>query len=262
MIISALLFTQTYTHPAIYRCPTKEAESEYFEDVIDGYGFNRIAIDGTIGPNARAAAKGKIKLESARGMDSKANRAWRQASLDFLNGKISPKHWVETVSKLKTTANYLSSPKTKSLREETGEKTGRAVQGEMLVLTWKGTPCINSTDIGKTRPLPPAGRLQSWFLGMRDYLGPTLYLRSEIKPQDYAKLKVIRADSKPGLLIYEVKKSFGTVRFHFNNGEKPIPMPDAAKGNSVMQIGFDFEKDPPEMLQNGFFIVDTTQPEK
>ncbi|HLO97659.1 MAG TPA: hypothetical protein VK171_03600, partial [Fimbriimonas sp.] len=193
------------------------------------------------------------------GLDNKANHAWRQASLDFLNGKISPKQWVSRVSKLKTTANFLSSPKTKGLREETGQFTSKAVQGEMLVLTWKGTPCITSTDIGKTRPLPPAGRLQSWFLSMRDYLGPTLYLRNEIKPSDYAKLKVVRADAKPGVLIYEVKLGKGTVRFHFNNGPKPVPMPDAGKEYSIMQIGFNFEKDPPEMLTNGFFITDTSE---
>ncbi|HLO97207.1 MAG TPA: hypothetical protein VK171_01320 [Fimbriimonas sp.] len=70
MIVATLALLQPYTHPAIYRCPAEEAESEYFEDVIEDYGFDRVAIDGTIGPKARAAAKGKIKLESARGLDN------------------------------------------------------------------------------------------------------------------------------------------------------------------------------------------------
>lgn len=261
MIIAAIALEKTFYHPALYRLPAAEAETEYFEDVITGYGFTKICIDGTIGRNAKVSVKDKILMGPGAVLDTADNLKWRNTTIDFLNGKISPKAWVNTVSKLRTTAHFLSSPKTKGLREATGAKTGRAVQGEMLVLTWKGVPCITSTDIGKTRPLPPAGPLQSWLLAMRDYLGPTLYLRMGIDPKDYTKLKIVRADDKPGILSYELKKGNGFVRFTFNNGTKPIPMPDAAKANSVMQIGFNFEKEPPEILQNGFFIYDSTQPQ-
>lgn len=185
------------TH-AIYRLPAAEAEGKLFPPFVKNYGFDTFCIEPKVGRSALSLLNAeKVKTISPHLIDTSANIKWRNATINFLNGKLSPKAWLKVTRNLKETVHFLSSPKTESLRDATGKETYRAVQAEVFLLTWPGIPCLTADDLGKTRSLPEPGALESWILAMGDYLGPQLYLRSRCPYLAAGTPKILRADAMP-----------------------------------------------------------------
>ncbi len=223
--------------PAIYRCPAAEAESKFFERFVEEGGFDAVCIEPAPGPKARRLARGKLKFVSAKAIDTRANVLWRNSTLDFVNGKISPRAWLARTQNLHETVHFLSYPKAPNLRDATGQESGRAVFAELFVLALPGRPCFTADDTGNTRYLPGPGRLESWLLAMED---PHLVV---------GKPKVIRADAKPGLLVFRVGKK----TFYLNNGKAPLTLPklDLDKMGGISR-GLDLEGKVPSLLPTGF----------
>lgn len=239
--------------PSIYRCPAIEAESKFFPTMLEEDEFDTYCIEPK--PSARVAAmlKGKAKTIKASEIDTAANLKWRNATIDFVNGKISPKTWVSTVANLHETVHFLSSPKTKQLRAATGNVTRKAVCAEMLLLSWPGKPCLTADDIGATRYLPGPGELESWILAMRDFLGPKLYMRSEDTFLVTSKPLIVRADAKPGLLIFSQTNGRKTITFYFNNSSAEVELPDFNMDNvGGVTVGLDLEGKKPRLQSGGF----------
>jgi|GEM_PF-5664590 len=231
--------------PAIYRCPAPEAESEFFERLVTDYAFDTFCIEPKPGPNAQKVAAGpvKIKFIPASAIDTPANLKWRNLTIEFANGRISPKAWLNGTKNLKETVHFLANPKTSGLRQATNSVSSRAVFIETLLLTWPGKPCLTADETSRTRELPDAGALQSWLLAMNDHLGPLLYLRAD---QPYIVTQaptIVRADDKPGLLIFRQQSGKHTKIFYFNNGPGALDVP-----------GFDSDH---VNLDRGLLIEDT-----
>lgn len=242
--------------PAIYRCTTQEGETKFLAPMIEEEAFDAYCIEPKPGPSAAWAAKGKAKFVSARTIDTAANLKWRNAALAFVTGKISPKEWVRRTSGLGETVHFLSSPKTQTLREATGQITRRAVFAEMFLVSQPGRLCITADDIGGTRYLPGPGRLESWILAMHDYLGPMLYLRASTPCLVTGKPRILRADAKPGLLIFEQRQGAKSVTFYLNNGPDLLDLPKVDPEHLAgVAIGMDLEGPKPR-LQPGGFIFD------
>src|SRR5690242_16904559 len=94
--------------PAIYRCPAVEAESQFFEKCVGENAFDSYCVEPAPGPKAKAVAKGKVKFVPASVIDTKANAKWRDATIDFCNGKISPKAWLAATANLHEAVHCLS----------------------------------------------------------------------------------------------------------------------------------------------------------
>lgn len=242
--------------PSIYRCPAKEAESDFFGKLLEEEEFDRICVDPQPGARALAEAKGKVRFVTPGSIDTKANLAWRNLTIDFANGKISPKTWLERTKSLKETVHFLSSPKTAKLRDATGQKTRTAVFAEMLLLSWKGVPCFTADDIWQTRYFPGPGALESWILAMNDYRGPMLYGRYRNPALVSHAPTVLRADAKPGLLIFRQPFKKGWETFYLNNGAELIELPSFTLDQVSIAIGLDLEGPKPRLQSGGFFIVE------
>src|ERR1043165_8617387 len=88
----ALLQDEPSRTNAIYRCPAVEGESKFFKKMIDESCFDTYCIEPKPGPLATSLAKAaKVKFTVAGKIDTKANLAWRNATVAFANGSISPK---------------------------------------------------------------------------------------------------------------------------------------------------------------------------
>lgn len=261
ILCSLLLLSQDQPArtPSVYRCPASEAESKFFEPLMSEEGFDAVCIEPKPGPNASKIIKEqKLKTITAKEIDTPDNLKWRNLTLDFVNGKVSPRQWVAATAKLKTTVHFLSSPQTKDLRTATGQESGRAVFAEMLLLSWPGKPCLTHNDTGQTRYLPESDRLVSWLLAMRDYLGPMLHYRASHPFMATGKPTILRADDKPGLLVFRTSKGSQSLTFYLNNGPKPIELPSIDEDRMTIMRAMDFEGDKPKIMPTGFLIEDGT----
>ena len=254
----ALLQDAPVRTPAIYRCPAIEAESKFFAPFVKESGFDSFCIEPKPGPKAAQIAKGQVKFVSGALIDTKANLAWRNAIVAFANGKISPKEWLDRVKSLKETVHFLSSPKTPSYREATGQDVGHAMTGEMLLLAWPGKPCLTADDIVQTRYFPEDKHHESWVLAMNDWLGPMLYMRHDFPTIVTGKPEIVRADSVPGLFAFRYAKSKRAYTFWLNNSQKSIELPKSVDlDKTSICVGLDWENDqtPPKLGKNGYLIV-------
>jgi hypothetical protein len=243
--------------PAIYRCNTQEGESKFLESIVNEDAYDTFCIEPKAGPNALRLTHGKVKFVSASVIDTKPNLLWRNATIDFVNGKISPKTWLDRTANLHETVHFLSNPKTAKLRDATGQLSHTAVFAEMFLLCWPGKPCLSVDDVGGTRYLPGPGKLESWILAMNDYRGPMLYLRSTSPAVVTGTPKIIRADAKPGLLIFEQHQGEKTTTFYLNNGPNLIEVPLPADDISGIAIGIDLEAPNPRLGPGGFTFRET-----
>lgn len=258
LIFAVALLQEAPTRtPAIYRCPAAEAESKFFPLMLEEDGFDTYCIEPKPGPKATAAIKGKAKLIDSKLIDTPANLKWRDAAIEFVNGKISPKAWLEKTKGLKETVHFLSSPKTQQLREATNKQSFRAVFAEMLILSMPGKPCLTSNDTGQTRYLPEDDVLLSWTLAMRDYLGPMLYMRSRETYVVNGKPNVVRADAKPGLMILSYTTPKYGMTFYFNNSKELVKLPKFDMERMTINLGLDIEEETPRLRECGFMIVHT-----
>jgi len=247
--------------PSVYRMPAAEVSSRRFKELLDDE-FDSLCIDPAPTAAARATMKGKLKFVSAKQLDTPANRKWRDATIAFANGNISPKQYVARTTGLHETYHWLSSPKTPALRDATPSQpldptySGRSVFAEMILLSSSGTPCLTSGDCWLTRDLPDAGRLQSWVLAMNDYRGPMLSYRNEHKFMVTSKPQVLRADAKLGLLVlHQGPKSKGFTVF-FNNSMEPLEAAGIKPENALgMGNGVDMEGPKPRVRSLGMVIV-------
>ncbi len=255
---------------AIYRCPAKEAETDKLDRVVDELGFDTLCIDPTAGPTAKSKAKGKMGFISPTKIDTLANLKWRNAIIKFTAGHISPAEWLKQTHGLGETIHFLSSPKTPELRDVTQNTpnegstySGPAVFSEHVLLMWPGLPCLTMADTWSTRELPGAGKLQSWVLAMNDWLGPLLLFRSENPAFNSGKPEIIRADKKPGLLIFRLKDAKKTITVYFNNGRATIPLPGVKPDHFSIHNSFDMEGNVPGIYGLGTLIdVDEKNPVK
>jgi len=256
-IFVAMLHEETLRTPSIYRCTTAQGESKFFPGFVDEEPFDTVCILPKPGPKATAAAKGLVKFIGASQIDTKANLAWRNATIDFVNGKISPKAWLAKTKGLGETVHFLSSPKTPLLRPTTGNDSHRAVFAEMLVCAWPGRPCFTSGDIGRTDYLPGPGALESWLLAMNDWLGPMLVYRHDQPFLVTGKPKILRADAKPGLLIFSQTDGKKTITFYLNNAQQPVDLPPFNLDKVTINIGLNVDDTKSKLLYNSFMIVES-----
>lgn len=261
MLLLALTFIlwreATDRTPAIYRCPAKEGETARLQSVVDDYAFDALCIDPKPGPEARKAAAGKVKIVSPSTVDTAANMRWRNATIAFAAGKISPKEWLSRTRNLHETVHLLTCPSTPELRPIFGNESGPAVFAELLLLAWPGRPCLTSGDVWKTRELPDAGRLQSWILAMNDLLGPMLQYRHDNPCIVTGRPTVIRADAVPGLLIYRQTDGKTTLTFYCNNSASPVALPPFAIDHITVNRGIDMESSKYRLMPTGFFVVES-----
>lgn len=253
--------------PAIYRCPAAEAETHFFNRIVEESGYDSVCIEPKPGPKALALAKGRLKFVDAKTIDTPANLNWRNATIAFAGGKISPKEWLKRTSNLRETVHFLSSPKTPDLRTamssvpiDPGQTfSGPSVFAEFLLLCWPGKPCLTASDTWQTRYLPPPGRHESWVLAMRDFLGPLLYFRAENPFLVTNKPKIIRADAKPGLLVFQQSNGKTTFTFYFNNSYVPVDIPkvDPDKVSGISR-GFNLDEDKPRLMPRGVVIEESS----
>lgn len=247
---------QSERTPSIYRCPAAEGEFKFFASLVEEMGFDTYCVEPKPGARAKEAAKGKVKFISSKEIDTPANLKWRNATIEFVNGKISPKAWLAKTAGLHETVHFLSSPKTPDLRTATGTESYRAVFAEMLLLSWPGKPCITANDTGQTRYLPGPGRLESWYLSMRDYLGPMLYYRHSAPFMVTGKPTILRADAKPGLLIFRQSMGKKSLTMYLNNSDHPVSLPPIDLDHVTSNIGLNINDEKRLLMQKGFFIVD------
>lgn len=271
MLLSLLALTSAAQErvlrtPAIFRCPQAEAESDRFPTLIEDSYFDRYCIEPRPGPEA-VKALGKLKVVSAATIDTPANLKWRNATIAYVRGEISPQAWLKKTSNLGETVHFLSNPKTKPLREALadvkiapgGTYSGRAVFAQFVLLTMPGVPCLNSHEIGRTRPLPEPGKHQSWILAMNDWFGPLLYSRAENAAWATKKRLIDRADSKPGLLVFRVVDGKRSWRVTLNNGFESLKVPHLSVDHMTLNRGVDFDSEPPKLVPTGCVIEDLSE---
>ncbi len=248
------------TH-AIYRCPAKEAVGRRFDDLVNEGEYDTLCIDPkpTSAQLKQATAK-KLKFVNPKIIDAPANRKWRNATIALVNGKISPREWVARTKGLGETVHFLSSPKTPELRAAVPSApmdstySGRSVLAELLLLSLPGRPCLTTADLWETRDLPDAGKLQSWVLAMHDYCGPMLMLRHDEPFLVTGKPTILRADPKPGLLIFRLASGKKSYTFYFNTGFFPVELPAMDFGHSIIMRGVDMDGPKPTLVPAGSFI--------
>ena len=262
-LLAAGLFLQedvVRTH-SIYRMPSSETKGKFFEPLLKESEYDTLCIEPKATPSALAMMKEKgIKSIASSAIDTKANLAWRNATIDFVKGKISPKAWLSKTKGLGETIHFLSNPKTKKLREEMGQVTAMSVCAELFMLSQPGMPCLTADDTGETRYLPGPGREESWLLAMRDYLGPMLYFRGSAKFLVTQKPKILRADDKPGLFIYQYTNGKHVVTYYVNNAEQPVELPKFNDGMMTINCGLNMDGPKPVLLRNGFMITNEGDP--
>ena len=241
--------------PSIYRCPTAEAESKFFDSMVEESGFDSFCVEPSPGPKARQLAAGKVKFVKASMIDTPANLKWRNATIDLVNGKLSPRAWLTATKNLHETVHFLSNPKTQALRAATGSVTRRAVSAELLTTALPGIPCFTADDIVQTRYLPGPGAYESWILAMNDYLGPMLYMREDFTPMKSATPTVVRADPTLGLLILRYSSPKEVMTVYFSNSPKPLPLPAFNLDQLTINVGIDMGVSKPMLTTNGFFIT-------
>lgn len=263
MIMTVLLLGLSFDEPvlrtpAAYWFPASEGIEKWIPHLVDEELFDRWIVDPK--PNnltAGVAAKGKIKILGPSSVYSKANDKWRTATIEFVQGKISPASWLKRTAKLGETYHYLTTPKTPDLRSVTasipnGVKafSGRAVFAETLVCYWPGKPCFYATDLYRTNYFPENKQHESWILAMNDYLGPMLNLRIEYPIMVTKRPTILRADTKPGMLIFQQKSGTKKLTFYFNSGLNPVKLPSSFKPElSIMARGLDLD------TQGGPFLL-------
>lgn len=240
---------------AIYRCPAKEGETERLQRVVDSLGYDTLCIDPKPGPSATQAAKGKLKFIKPSEIDTRANLKWRNATIAFVEGKISPQAWLSKTKGLGETVHFLTNPAKPELRTLTGNLY-RAVFAEMLLLSWRGRPCITSGDSWNTRPLPDAGPLQSWVLAMNDWLGPLLQFRFEHPFMVKREPTILRADAKPGLLIFRQSDGMREVTVYCNNSAKTVELPKVNLDGMTINKGVIAEDAKTSLTTTGFLILE------
>ncbi len=263
--VAAMIHEDPERSPAIYRCPASEAESKFFKPFVNEDGFDTFCVEPKPGRSARAAAAGKVKFVEASKIDTKPNLAWRNATVRFMNGQISPRTWLATIGPLHETVHFLSSPKTPKLRSiaitDTSTLSARAVFGEMCVVFWPGTPCFTADDLGKTRYLPGPGAEESWLLAMNDYLGPMLSLRHDNPFLVTGTPTVVRADDKPGLLIFSQSSGKKKLTFYLNNGKTSVVLRPFDTEKAIVVRGLNLDAPKPLLMPAGSFIVDSSPAE-
>jgi len=257
LVLFALLLQEPVERtPSIYRCPASEAESKFFAHLVEDCGFDTYCVEPKPGPSATQVAKGQGTFVKASVIDTKPNLRWRNATVDLVNGKISPKAWLEKTRGLGETVHFLSSPQTPGLRTATQTDSTRAVMAEMFVLATPGIPCLTADDVGRTRFLPGPGRLESWILAMNDWLGPMLYFRHAHPYMVTGKPEVIRADPTPGLFIFKQSDGKNSQTFYFNNADTFMELPPIDQNHLSIVIGLNVDEPKPRLRPKGFFIVE------
>jgi len=249
----ALWAEQPDRTPSIYRCPTAEAESPRFEKLLEDEGFSLFCIEPRPGPNARKAAQGKAAMVSPAVIDTAANRRWRDATIALSAGKISPKEWLARTRSLHETVHFLSSPATPPLQSVLTDQ-GPAVFAEILMLSWPGKPCLTSGDIWRTHELPGPGPLESWILAMNDWMGPMLQYRHDNPFIITNSPVVIRADARPGLLIFRQQSGKKALTFYFNCSKEPVKLPSFKQDAVTINRGLTWEDSGATLQRSGFFI--------
>lgn len=248
--------------PAIYRCPAKEAESPKLAQALED-GYDALCVDPSPGPKARTAVKeARIKFFDPKLIDTTANRKWRDATIAFVNARISPAEWLSRMRGLGETVHYLSSPSTPELRAATpslemdGAYSARAVFGELLLLVWTGRVCFTSTDTYDTRQWPDNDRFESWILAMHDHLGPMLSMRHDDPFLVTQKPDVLRADTKPGLLVFRHTMGKHVMTFYLNNSPLPIELPKIDTDKVTLSRGLNLDGEKPVINPTGVIIED------
>lgn len=245
------------TH-AIYRCSRAEAESNRFGTLVREGGYDAFCVEPAPGPNARQAvakATGTVRFVPGQSIDTAANLRWRNALIAFANGTISPKAWVARSKGLHETVHFLSNPKAPSLRRDTGNAASRAVLAEMLVLTLPGRPCLTADDTAASRTLPPAGPLRNWILAMNDHLGPMLYARAENQAMVDGPVTFLRADAKPGLLVFTFGRGDAKRTVYLNNAAASVDLPKVDLDAMGIALGLDAGGPTPRLMSMGFLIL-------
>ena len=255
-ILLAVLIRVTIRHddpivhvPAAYWFPAAEGIEKWLPRLADEELFDTWIADPK--PNAAtvAAAKGKVHFAMPKSAYSTANMKWRNATLKFVRGEISPASWINQTRNLGESLHYLTTPKTPDLRSLTakidnglGDYSGRAVFAETLLCYWPGKPCFYSTDLFRTQYFPEDKQYESWILAMNDFLGPMLSLRVDYPKLITQKPTILRADTKPGMLIFQQKIGAKTMTFYFNSGMKPMTLPKTFKTElAVIPRGLDLD---------------------
>lgn len=254
--------------PSVYRCPRSEGESEAMRRLIEDDAYDAVCVDPSPGPKLKRWALGKVKILTPKTLDTPANLTWRNATIAFASGKISPAEWLRRTKGLGETYHFLTSPKTKALRDELwwvpvnpgGTYSARSVFAEMLLLSWPGKPVLCSSDVYATKTWPEGpGQFQSWILAMNDYRGPMLYYRQSRPYLQFGKPNVFRADSQPGLLAYRQTRNEKPITFYFNNSLDPVDLPRLSPEQLTITRGLDMDSSPFRLGGAGSVIEDFTQ---
>ncbi len=234
--------------PSVYWFPASEGIEKWLPRLVDE-PFDTWAADPK--PNALTLqyAKGKVKFAKPITLDTLENRKWREATIQFILGKCSPKAWLAAIAPLHESFHFLTTSKSPDLFTITanipnglGTYSGRAVFAEVLLCYLPGVPCFYATDLYCTRYFPENKHHESWILAMNDYAGVMLTIRAENPQLITQKPRIIRADDKPGMLIFEQRIGKRCFMFFFNNGLKPIPLPKSFKPElAIMPRGMDAE---------------------
>jgi hypothetical protein len=242
--------------PSIYRCPAKEATTEWLNKLFDQDGFDEVCVDPSPSKAARETAAGFAKFVSPGTIDTRPNRAWRDNTIAYALGKISPKEWLRRTSGHAETVHFLSSPATETLVKVTGMSTLTSVFSEIFLVSLPGKPCLTADDIGRTRYLPDAGRLQSWILAMNDLLGPMLQYRHDQPYLVTGKPTILRADPTAGLLIFRQDGPNKRLTFYFNNSTATVKLPKVNLTQMTINRGVKDEGSEVGLMDHGFLIIE------
>lgn len=259
LILFALQDEAPVRTPAIYRIPASVVRLDRLEAMMNDDAFDGYCIEPKATPEMKAIlAKGKVKLVDPKTIDTKANLAWRNATIEYAKGEISAKAWLRKTAKLGETVHFLTSPKTKMLRDELGKESYKASFAEMFVNCLNGRPCFTSTDIWQARYWPENDdAMQSWILAMNDYLGPMLYSRARFPFLVKNKPKIVSAPDKPGLFIFEQNDGPRKITFYFNNSDKPVRMPKIDLERATITRGLMVEDEYVDLNKWGSAIVES-----
>ena len=235
--------------PSAYWFPASEGIEKWLPRLADEEPFDTWIADPK--PNALTLqfAKGKVKFAGPRSVDTTQNRKWRDATIQFALGKTSPKTWLASTAHLGETFHFLTTSRSPDLFTLTasgpnglGTYSGRAVFAEVLTCFWPGVPCFYATDLYRTRNFPEDQHYESWILAMNDYDGVMLNIRAENPRLVTQKPRIVRADDKPGMLVFEQQIGKRLFTFFLNNGMKPIALPRSFKTNlAIMPRGLDLD---------------------
>ena len=269
MLAAALFLLQVQDQitrtPSAYWFPASEGIEKWLPSLAEDYPFDTWIADPK--PNAAtigAASKSKIKLMAPKQVYSKANDSWRAATILFSLGKISPAEWIKRTTNLKETFHYLTTPKTPDLYQLTKDqpnglkaRSGCAVFAETLLCYWPGVPCFYATDLYQTRFFPEDPTHESWILAMNDYIGPMMSIRADFPELRTKKPVIVRADSKPGMMIFQQTIKGRKFTFYFNNGLQSLKLPaNFNVDQAIIPRGIDLERpDGPYLYGSGTALI-------